>query len=218
MYGNIIIFLSILLLILCCYYIYVTYIKQMITNKEIILLNEEQNVNRYFNKVIPIYKLTKRNNLALPNNNNSLIITWDMFLPSVGGEIYWSSNYSKDKPIIKIGDSPQIYYNAKYNKLSIILKYLHSPFNNQFPIIELDNILLQNWNTYTVAVQNNNIKVYVNGEIMINRNFDNLIKIDDDKNTDIIIGEVNNNIFGKLNNMKLYINNLSNDELKYLNL
>ena len=182
------------------------------------LITEEKLLDKTFNATKTIRDTIKRNKLTLPNENNTLIITWQMNLPNIGGEFYWTSNYNKDKPIIRIGNSPHIYYNAKQNKIKVITKYLYSPFANHYPLIELEDIMLQGWNTYTVVIQNYNVRIYVNGELKLSQKLDNGIVIDDYGTKNIILGEVNNNLFGKLRNFKLYFDDLSHDALSKLNL
>lgn len=182
------------------------------------LITDEKILDKSFNATKTIQDVIKRNKLTLPNESNTIIITWQMYLPNIGGEFYWTSNYTKDKPIIRIGQSPHIYYNAKQNKLKIITKYQYSPFANHYPLIELEDIMLQGWNTYTVVVQNYKIRIYVNGELKLSQKLDNGIVIDDYRTKEILLGEVNNNLFGKIRNLKLYFNDFKHDTLSTLNL
>ena len=104
------------------------------------LITSEQILDRSFNLSKSISDVIKRDKLSLVNENNTIIITWQMYLPNIGGEFYWTSNYNKDKPIIRIGTSPHIFYNAKQNKLKVLTKYQYSPFDNHYPLIELEDI------------------------------------------------------------------------------
>jgi hypothetical protein len=182
------------------------------------LITNEKILDRSFNISKSISDFIKRDNLSLVNENNTIIITWQMYLPNIGGEFYWTSNYNKDKSIIRIGESPHILYNAKENKIKILTKYQYSPFKNHYPIIELEDINLQSWNTYTVYLQNYNVRIYVNGELVLSQKLDNGIIIDDYKNSNLLIGELNNNLFGKIRNLSIYLNDLSNEKLTELNL
>lgn len=187
-------------------------------NDGVELISDEKTLNKSFNFTKTIYDVVKRNKLTLPDQENTIIITWQMNIPNIGGEFYWTSNYTKDKPIIRIGESPHIYYNAKQNKLKIIAKYQYSPFANHYPLIELDEVNLQGWNTYTVVIQNYKVRIYVNGELKVSQILDNGIVIDDYKTKNIMLGEVNNNLFGKIRNFSLYFKNLSNEAISNLNL
>lgn len=182
------------------------------------LITSEQILDRSFNLSKSISDVIKRDKLSLVNENNTIIITWQMYLPNIGGEFYWTSNYNKDKPIIRIGTSPHIFYNAKQNKLKILTKYQYSPFDNHYPLIELEDINLQRWNTYTIAIQNYHVRIYVNGELVLSQKLENGIVIDDNKTSDLLIGEVNNNLFGKIRNLSIYMSDLSHEKLSKLNL
>jgi len=215
--NMIIITVTLILFILLMYLGYILYLKKEIYEKETILIEGEKVISQNFSFITNVYNLVKRNRLILPNEGNTLIISWHMYLPNVGGDMYWTSSYNKDKPIIKIGNSPHIYYNPKQNVLKIITKYQYSPFENHFPIIEVPNITLQKWCLYTVVIQNNLVRVYIDGELIITKPLETAITIDDFKNTEIKVGEVNNNIMGKISNMKLYFKNYQHHELKSLN-
>lgn len=228
MYENIIAFTIFIIIILTALY-YIKYMKNnniiyglekyhKNNNATLELINDEIILDNSFMKHNTIYKLVKRNRLTLPNESNTIIISWHMHLPNIGGEFYWTNNYTKDKPIIRIGKSPHIYYNVKENKLKIICNYQYSPFANQYPIIEVPDIDLQRWSVYTILIQNTHVKVYINGELVISRKLDKAIEIDDYKSSEITIGEINNNLLGKINNMKLYFKELTHAELSNFNL
>jgi hypothetical protein len=185
---------------------------------ELRIITDEKIISNTFNFTKTIYDLVKRNNLTLPTESNTIIITWKMYLDNIGGEFYWANNYNKDKPIIKIGTSPHIYYNVKENKLKIITKFENNPFENNYPIIELTDINLQQWNTYSIVINTYKIKIYVNGNLKISKKLNNPIQIDDYKTKEVKIGEVNNNIFGKVRDLSIILNNLTNDKLALLNL
>ena len=152
-----------------------------------------------------------RKSLVAPGHGHGLSITWNMKIPNTAGEKLWHSIFSKDKPIIRIGDSPQIYYNPKYNVLRVIVKYKESPFYAHYPIIELKNIPLQRWNNYAVVIHNNYVKIYLNKQLVINKKLPNIPEI---SNSDIIVGEQNNNIIGTISNLRLYFRPYDNNNIK----
>jgi hypothetical protein len=192
--------------------------KSAFTESKIDLITDEIILDRTFNINKTISDIIKRKKLTLTNTENTLIITWQMNLPNIGGEFYWTSNYNKDKPIIRIGKSPHIYYNAKQNKLKVLTKYQYSPFINHFPLIELENINLQSWNTYTIVIKNYSVKIYVNGELVLSKKLENSIIIDDYKTNELLVGEINNNLLGKIRNFSIYLNELSHEQLQVLNI
>lgn len=216
---NVIIFLFIALFIFLGVYFYLTITAKKSNMNDILhLIKDEITLNENFNYEKTILELMKRENLLLPNNANTLIITWQMFLVNSGGEFYWNTNYNKDKPIIRIGNTPHIYYNPRNNKLKVVVAYQYSPFANQYPIIELENIELQRWNTFTVVFSEGfKVLIYLNGELVLSRHLDNGVKLNTIK-TDIRIGELNNNIFGKLRDMTIYLNPMTHSQLKKINL
>lgn len=211
-------FLIIIFLIITYYIIY--HIKPIVSLKnKSTLVPEMETLNRDFEKKETVYNLVNRETLTLPNKANTLIITWQMYIPNIGSELLWTSNYSGDKPIIRIGNTPHIYYNPKHNKISVITKYIHTPFKYHFPTIELHNIKQQKWNTYTILIQSMKVLIYVNGELVKSHILDNPIKIDDSASSEIIVGELNNNIAGaKINNLELLYDELTHNQLKMLNM
>jgi hypothetical protein len=212
-------FLASLLVISILVLTYLTFSKKSTFEvNKLDLITSEQILDRSFNFSKSISDIIKRDKLSLVNENNTIIITWQMYLPNIGGEFYWTSNYTKDKPIIRIGTSPHIYYNAKQNKLKILTKYQYSPFANHYPLIELEDINLQRWNTYTIVLQNYHVRIYVNGELVLSQQLENGIVIDDDKTSDLLIGEVDNNLFGKIRNLSIYLTDLSHEKLSKLNI
>lgn len=152
-----------------------------------------------------------RSSIIAPGYGYGLTITWSMNIPNTVGEQFWNSSFNKDKPIIRIGESPQIYYNPKYNVLKVIVKYKESPFYAHYPIIELKNIPLQRWNHYAVVIFNNNIKIYLNKILMINTKLPNIPEI---LNSDIIVGQQNNNIIGQIRNLRCYFRPFDNEKIK----
>jgi len=219
MYKNIIVFIVFIIIVLCgLYYIQHLNSNNRLNKSDLELINDEVLLNNKFYLSNTIYKLSKRDRLTVPNERNTIIISWHMHLPNIGGEFYWSSNYTKDKPIIRIGRSPHVYFNVKENKLKIICNYQYSPFANQYPIIEVPDINLQKWSVYTIFIQNTKVKVYIDGVLVLSRKLDKAIEIDDYKSSEIQIGEVNNNILGKIKNMKLHFTELSHDELSKFNM
>lgn len=186
--------------------------------KQVTLINDEILMDNIFAINKSVFELFKRDNLKLTNNGNKFIITWKMYIPNVGGEYYWSNYFGRDKTIFKLGNSPHIYYNAKTNTMKLILRYFNSPFMNHYPIIEFDQIEQQKWNTFTIVFDSYNIIVFYNGVEVINKEFENMIELDDHKYSNVQIGEVNNNIFGKISDFKIITNDLTHQQLLKLNM
>lgn len=175
-------------------------------------INEPLEISQSYENTVFLTNIVKdRKSLVAPGHGYGLSITWNMKIPNTAGEKLWHSIFAKDKPIIRIGDSPQIYYNPKYNELRVIVKYKESPFYAHYPIIELKNIPLQRWNNYAVVIHDNYVKIYLNKQLVINKKLPNIPEI---SNSDIIVGEQNNNIIGTISNLRLYFRPYDNNNIK----
>lgn len=144
--------------------------------------------------------------------NPGLTISWRMFLNVPGGDRHWTTSYSRDKPILRIGSSPWITYNHKYNHLTVQLDYgKSSPFYSHRPSIVVPHVPLQTWNTWAVVIDGTEIKVYLNGVQVINKHLPLPPLLD---TADIIIGQVNNNINGRLAKMQIHRTALTSAKLR----
>lgn len=150
------------------------------------------------------------NNLANPG----LTLLWRMYLETPGGDRHWTSSYSRDKPIIRIGKSPWITYNHKYNHLTVQLDYgASSPFYSHKPSIVVPHVPLQSWNTWAVVVNGSEVKVFLNNIQVVNKHLPLPPLLD---TADVIIGEKNNNINGSISNVQLYRDALTTAKLRGL--
>ena len=207
-YNNIVYLLAGILLIGGLIFVFYEYLYKAASYDNYTLI---ENVYEY-ESTIPLGKLApNRSSLILPGYGHGLTFTWAMNLDQVGPERIWATSYSRDKPIIRIGNSPQIYYNPKYNILKVIVSYRETPFFAHYPIIELRDIPLQSWNKYAVVIESNRVKIYFNGQLVVNKELSNIPIID---STDIIVGEKNNNIIGKVQDLKVYFRPYDNRAIK----
>lgn len=145
--------------------------------------------------------MNNRNEIILPGYGNGLTFKWFMYLENPQAEKSWASNYSRDKPLLRIGETPQILYNPKYNILKLQLKYRESPFYAHYPIIEVRDIPLRRWNYFIITIDGSHIRVYLNSKLIMNKILPNEVVINTD---DIIIGESGNNIMGRIRDMQVY--------------
>lgn len=206
------IFIFIIGILILLFYRYL-YIGKL--NERKTLITDIIDVDQTYQETIPLHKLfdiTSRNTLSLPGHpeGEGLTFIWNMYIPSFTPENIWFTSYAKDKPLLKIGDSPQIVYNPKYNSLKLIIKYKSTQFISHYPIIEINDIPMQKWNKFIIILKTNNIKIYINGKIIIHKILPNPIIINND---DIQLGEINNNIIGKLSNFDIIFRPLNNDEV-----
>jgi hypothetical protein len=169
------------------------------TNKDYaILIGEDTAIHQDFQQTITL----GRPELITPEAGYGLTFTWSMFIESVGPDRIWHTSYAQDKPIVRLGNSPQILYNPKYNVLKVQVVYKESPFYAHYPVIELRDLPLDTWSTYAVVIENNRVKIYFNGTQVVNRLLAAIPLIEE--NTDIILGEEHNNMVGRIKNMRLY--------------
>ena len=216
-YKILLLYLAIILLITISIYFFIETTSNKIKYKSVTVLDKETDINNQFKYERTIYELVKRDNLRLNNENNTLIISWRMFIPSFTGSNYWSNYYGNDKHILSIGNSPTILYNPKDNILKVRCEYVNSPFYNHFPILEFKNLEIQRWNTITIKINSYQIILYYNGNMVLNKKYNNLLKIDDHKSRLVKIGKQNNNIYGKIDNMIFKLTDLPHNKLTKLN-
>jgi hypothetical protein len=200
------------ILILIFYnYLYLGRIKERET-----LISDILEINQTYQETIPLTKLfdiTSREDITLPGSSEGegLTFIWNMYIPYFTPEKIWFTSYDKDKPLIRIGDSPQILYNPRHNSLKVQVKYKSTQFMTNYPIIELKDIPLQKWNKFIVVIKTNVVKFYINGELKIHKKLVNPLIINND---DINLGEVNNNIIGKISNFEIVFRPLDTYEIK----
>lgn len=176
------------------------------------LITDSKTLTQDFEKRYVISEMIKdRDTLILPGYGQGLTFTWKMFIPNTMGERGWLSNFGKDKPLIRIGDSPHIYYNPKHNILKVVLKYKETPFYSHYPVIELKDIPLQSWNHYSVVINGNIVIIYFNGKQVKNQKLNNLPII---SNNDIILGEMDNNIIGNIKDLTIHFRPYNTYEIR----
>ena len=183
------------------------------SKKSYSLLKGTQTISQDFESTVPYSLLApNRDSLMVEDSETGygLSFTWSMYLEQVGPERIWSTSYAKDKPILRIGDSPHIVYNPKYNILKVIVNYKESPFYAHYPVIELRDLPLQTWNQYGVVIDNNKVKIYFNGKLVVNKVLATVPVID---STDIVIGEKFNNLVGKIKDLTVYFRPYDNREI-----
>lgn len=179
------------------------------------LIEDNKIITQTYQETIPLNKLfdiNSRKSITIPGNPNGdgLTFIWNMNMPNFTSERMWFTSYSKDKPIIRLGDSPHIVYNPRDNSLKVIVKFKYTQFDHHYPIIELKDIPLQRWNKFIVVVDTNSVKIYINGSIKIHKILKNPIII---SNEDLVLGDVNNNIIGEIADMELVFIPLNNVEV-----
>jgi len=205
--DTIYIYMGIFIIICVCVYLIYYYLLlpyQLNTNKyAITLLTPETEFTENYINTIQIASLITRNTLYVPKLGYGLTFAWEMYIPSQGGNDKWQNSYNHLKPIISMMDSPVISYHPKKNYLSIILKYRNNPFYAQFSELKYNNIKPQKWSKYILVIKDRDIRLYIDGVLELNKHLPNIAVIYD-SNSDIILGEINNNFLGSIKNLVLY--------------
>jgi hypothetical protein len=145
--------------------------------------------------------MANRSEIVLPGYGNGLTFKWHMYIDNPHAEKSWASNYSRDKPLVRIDESPQILYNPKYNILKLRLKYRESPFYAHYPIIEVRDIPLRRWNYFVITIDGAHIRIYLDGRLIMNKILPNEPVI---TTSDIVVGEQGNNFMGRLRDFQVY--------------
>ena len=201
-----------ILLCIAVYYYYWMPKQSNVNTYKIPLITSETIFDESYNSIIRLNTLVSRNTLYVPKLGYGLTFSWEMYIPSLGGNDKWQTSYNHLKPIISMNDSPIISYHPKKNYISITLKYRNNPFYAQFAEIKFEDIKLQKWVKYIIVIENRNISMYVDGILSSTKTLPSIISIGD-LNTDIVLGEENNNFLGKIRNLTLYPYPLSYNEI-----
>ena len=211
----IVIFIIIIFIILSIgfYYYYWLPYKSNIKKYQIQLLTTETLFNEDYLDIIQTSILvTDRDKLMIPNLGYGISFSWDMYIPAQSGNDKWQNSFNRLKPIISMNDSPVISYHPKKNYLSIVIKYRNNPFYAQFAEIKFEDIKLQKWSHYILVIDNRNIKLYIDGSLISIKILPS-VPVVYDLNSEIILGDKNNNFGGKINNILLYPYPLSYTEI-----
>ena len=210
------IILILFLFLFAAFYFYYWVPRQSNVNTyKIPLITDETIFSEDYNAVLNTSTLIDRETLYVPKLGYGLSFSWEMYIPSQGGNDKWQTNFNHLKPIIKMDDSPIISYHPKKNFLSITVKYRNNPFYAQFAEVKFKDIKLQAWSKYVVVIENRNIKLYINGILVSTKILPSVIAITSGK-SDIHLGELNDNFLGKIKNLFLFPYPLSFDEIQTL--
>jgi len=193
----------ILIIIYIIYYYFYNNKSNINTYKIPLLTNETVFDENYTNTYIISSLITTRETLYVPKLGYGLSFVWEMFIPSISGNDKWQHSFNTLKPIISMKDSPVISYHPKKNYLSVSLKYRNNPFYVQFSEIKFKDLNLQKWSKYILIIEERNVKLYIDTILVSTKILPSVIVIYD-INSDIVLGQENNNFLGKLKNLTLY--------------
>jgi hypothetical protein len=204
----------IIILFIIFYYYYWEPSQSNLVNYKLSLLNDETIFDDTFTQTINVNTLVaNRKTLYVPQLGYGLTFVWDMYIPTLNGNDKWQTSFNRIKPIISMMDSPVISYHPKKNYLSIVLKYRNNPFYAQFAEVKFENVKPQNWSNYIVIIENRNIKLFINKKMVAIKILPSVPVIYDIQ-SEISLGDINNNFQGKVRNMVLYPYPLSIDEIE----
>jgi len=209
----IIIMIVLVILAILIYYYYWKPNSSNVNTYKIPLITDEIVFSEDYNNILTVETLITRDTLYVPKLGYGLTFSWEMYIPSIGGNDKWHTNFNHLKPIIAMGDSPLISYHPKKNYLSISVKYRNNPFYAQFAEVKFNDIKLQTWTKYVIVIENRNIRLYINGVLVSTKILPSVIVISDIK-SDIVLGSLNDNFLGKIRNLSLIPYPLSFDEIQ----
>ena len=212
-----ILYISIIILIILFglfYYYYWIPNQSNISKYKINLITDEISFDETYTNTISLQtQVTNRKTLYVPKLGYGLSFVWDMYIPSLSGNDKWQTTYNRIKPIISMQDSPVIAYHPKKNYLSIVLKYRNNPFYAQFAEIKFENIKPQRWSKYILIIENRNIRLYIDNVLVSTKTLPSVPVIYDIQ-SEIILGDMNNNFRGKIRNASFYPYPLTYDEIQ----
>lgn len=191
-----------LIAMVAVYYIYYYLPNTHNVNKyKVNILSTETVFNNDYENAMQVANLiTTRNSLYVPKLGYGLTFSWEMFIPNLSGNDIWNKGFNILKPIITMNDSPQISYHPKKNYLSIVLKYRDNPFRAQYAEIKFDKIKQQKWSKYILVINGRTIQLYIDG-VLSSAQFLPSLPVIYDINSEIILGQKDNNFLGTVRNV-----------------
>lgn len=142
------------------------------------------------------------NGLKSVATGHAITIKCDLHMLNASSNDGWASSYSTLKPIIKIGESPYLYYNPKDSVLVLVVKYMDNPYYPHFERIEVD-FPLQKWTSVIATISNRAVRIYLDGTIVKYVELNNVAVISNLYSDVISVGEINNNIQGSIRNLSI---------------
>jgi hypothetical protein len=180
--------------------------KIFISSNENTLLNTTIRFNKKFEQTIKLASLLKNKEKLLEDKQGySITLEWEMKIPNTIGDENWGSAYNENKPLIRLGISPMIYYNPKTNKLIVSVKYRNNPIYTSIQNIEV-KVPLQTWTKYKLYIKDRNLTISENDTIVKFIKLKNIPIISSNPEENFKIGESNHNILGEIRNINLYFN------------
>ena len=145
------------------------------------------------------------NNLFDIGKGYKLEISFNIKIPNTSGSENFHSNYKIDKPIIRFGNSPTIYFNHYDNKMKIFIAYNNFKGVRNNYVFEY-RLHLQKWNHILFSINGKNVNFVINGVNVKNQLLNFWPIITTNLNDNVVIGEKYNNIVGEIKDIFININ------------
>jgi hypothetical protein len=156
-----------------------------------------------YNYQLTVGELTGNTQMTIiPDKGHAITIKCDLHILNTMSNEGWASSFQSLKPIIKIGESPHIYYNAKDSLLVVVVKYRDNPYYPHYNQTYI-NFPVQKLTSIVVNIVNSDIRIYMDGNLVKFTKLDNVAIISNNYNDVIKVGEYNNNIQGDINNLSI---------------
>ncbi len=183
----------IILLGICFWYVYKYFFPNYKKNK-VVLLSQKTIIDNDFEMTV------KNSDIVLPdiNKDDDLGITFGfkIYLENAMENENWGRRFDQLKPIINY--SPGVYYHPLENYFEFNVEIRDNVQMTSYQSIKYDNPPLQKWLSIIVVFSSTKILVYVNQELVINKKLKNPPIF---KPSSLSIGQLNNNIKGKLSSV-----------------
>jgi hypothetical protein len=173
------------------------------TVNEYPIIKGQQNLTQEFGERMTIGELLGGAQiLNIPDKGRAITITLDLHMNNTVSNDGWVSSYLSLKPIIKVGESPALYYSPKNSKLILVVKYRDNPYYPHYQNIEVD-FPLQKWTSILINVDNRDVRFTMDGTLVKFVKLDNTAIVSNDYSDIVSVGEVNNNIQGSIRGLSI---------------
>ena len=169
------------------------------------LIDEELNIKQDYQKNINIGSIIGGTKTRFTENGegHGLSVYFDIYLENAQGHKGWTSQYDKHKPILRIGNSPHIYVNHKTGMLVVMLQYKDNPYYSHYPQIEVE-LPHQKWTKVLVVIDGRYVNIYYDDKLIKSAKLGNVPYLHLTDDSVVVIGEQDNNMQGKIRDLRLY--------------
>jgi hypothetical protein len=167
------------------------------------IIKNEMNFKQDYSERLTIGERTQNTRLLTSaDTGRAITIKCDLHVLNTISNDGWASSFYTLKPIIKIGESPSLFFSPKDSKLVLVVKYKDNPYFPHLLNIDVD-FPLQRWTSIIVNVNDRDVRIFLDGVLLRFTKLDNTAIISNSYNDIISVGEKNNNIQGSIRNLAL---------------